>query len=106
MRAGQLKDFVKIQKPGATADSSGQRSGWELHTQLYAEVIQLQGKELITARQIFSTVTTRVRVRYDDATGVDSGMQVLVDDRVLDIMSVIDIQRRHETYELLCAESV
>lgn len=106
VRAGQLKDLVKIQKPAAAPDSSGQRSGWELFAKIYAEVVQLQGKELLSARQLISNVTTSVRVRYEDAIGVDSGMQVLVEGgRVLDIQSVIDVQRKHEMFELLCVES-
>ncbi|SRR5579883_1218714 len=105
MRAGQLKDFVTIQRPVAQSDSAGQRSEWEVHVKAYAEVVQLQGKELVTARQVFSSVTTRVRMRYLDGAGVDASMQVLVDGRVLDILSAIDLNRKHETLELMCGEA-
>lgn len=106
IRAGQLKDFVTIRKPSATPDTSGQRSGWEEHAKVYAEVVQLQGRELIAARQLVSNVTTRVRIRYNDGLGVNGGMQVLVDDRTLDILSIIDIDRKHVAFELLCSEAV
>lgn len=106
MRAGQLKDFVTIRKPSADPDSSGQRSGWEEHAKAYAEVVQLQGRELIAARQLVSLVTTRVRMRYNDGLGVNAGMQVLVDDRILNILYIIDVDRKHVTFELLCSEIV
>lgn len=107
IRAGALKDFVTFTKPSDSADSSGQRNPvYVTHAQVWAEVVQLSGKELIEARQIYNAITTRVRLRWRDAVGVDGTMFVNVNGRSLAINSVIDVGRRNQMTEILCSELV
>ena len=107
IQAGKLKDFVTITKPSNTADTSGQRDPTYItHAQVYAEVVQLSGKELVEARQLYPSVSTRVRLRWRDAQGVDGSMRISVDTRTLNINSVIDVGRRRQVVEMLCTELV
>jgi SPP1 family predicted phage head-tail adaptor len=107
IQAGKFKDFVTITKPSNAADSSGQRDPvYITHVQAYAEVVQLSGKELVEARQLYPMVTTRVRLRWRDAQGVNGLMRVNVDLRTLNIISVIDVGRRRQLVEMLCIELV
>jgi len=107
IQAGHLKDFVTITKPSNAADTSGQRdSAYVTYVQAYAEVVQLSGRELVEARQLYPSVSTRVRLRWRDAQGVDGTMRVIVDTRTLNINSVIDVGRRRQVAEMLCTELV
>lgn len=107
IRAGQLKDFVTVVKPSNSGDSSGQRDpNYVQHCQAYAEVVQLNGKELFQAKQLYSGVTTRVRMRYSDAQGITGAMRIVVDARTLSINSVVDVERRRQMIEMLCTELV
>lgn len=107
IQAGKLKDFVTVVKPSNAADSSGQRDpSYVQHAQAYAEVVQLNGKELIEARQLFLGVTTRVRLRWRDAQGVTGVMRVVIDGRTLVINSIIDVGRKRQVIEMLCTELV
>jgi SPP1 family predicted phage head-tail adaptor len=107
IQAGHLKDFVTITKPSNAADSSGQRDPTYItHVQAYAEVVQLSGKELIEARQLYSMVSTRVRLRWRDAQGVNGSMRVVVEGRTLNILSIVDVGRRRQLVEMLCVELV
>lgn len=108
IRAGQLKDFVTVSKPSNSADSSGQRDGsFVRFSQAWAEVVQLSGKELIEARQLYSAVTTRVRMRFTDAKGINGSMRITVEGRILSIIAPpIDVDRKRQLVELLCQELV
>lgn len=107
IQAGQLKDFVTVTKPSNSADTSGQRDPiYVQHCQAYAEVVPLNGRELVEARQLYPSVNTRVRLRWRDAQGINGSMRVNVDTRELSIVSVIDVGRRRQMVELLCAELV
>src|ERR1700687_851525 len=103
--AGRLKDFVTILAPGGTPDSAGQvNSTFTTLRQCWAEVIQLNGRELMEARQIYAVVSTRVRVRWQDGNDVKASMRIPGDSRVLNVLSVVDVKNTHQMIEMLCEE--
>lgn len=107
IEAGKLKDSVTIIKPPNTPDSSGQRNPtFVTHRIVPADVVQLSGKESVQARQLYGAVATRVRIRWRDAEGVTSIMRVIVDGRVLNINSVVDVGRKRQMVEMICTELV
>lgn len=106
MRAGQLRDRITIEVPPSILTDAGEvddSGGWLEVTTRWAEVRPLRGRELEQAQQIFAEATIAITIRY--VQGVLPYMRVrLPDDRLLNIVSVLDIENRHIQLDLLCRE--
>jgi SPP1 family predicted phage head-tail adaptor len=106
IEAGKLKDYVTIVEPVGSPDTAGQRNAqFKDFVKCWAQVVQLSGRELIEARELFARVSTRVRCRWRDVQGVKASMRIVIDGRVLNINSIIDVDRRRQLVEMLCSES-
>lgn len=75
-----------------------------LHSQLWADVKPLRGKEFIEAQKTASELQYRITTRY--RKGIDPSMEVRWDGRRLNINAVIDVSGREESMELMCTEKV
>lgn len=104
MRAGELRHKVVIQQESGIRDpDSGEIiPGWSTFAEVWAEVVDLSGREYWSAQQVQSQVSTRVRIRYLD--GVKPTMRVAHGSRTLQIEAVIDPDGRRRELQLMCSE--
>ena len=102
MRAGDLRTRVEIQQPVRTGSGTGGRTEWVTVAPAWADVRPIRSTDR-TAEGHFQTVRlARVSIRY--RPGVKSKMRVVIGSRVLEIVSVIDVDERHRQLDLLCEE--
>lgn len=105
VRIGRLKDRVRLERISETLAASGQPANeWVLVTTAWAGIEPISGRERIAGDQVMSDLTHRVMMRY--RAGVTPKMRLVNGARVLEIVSVIDTNNRHEQLELLCTERV
>jgi len=102
MRAGRLKDKVKIETRSSTTDDfGGVVDSWTVDHIRACSIEPLNGKEYFAAQGEQTAVSVRVRFRYE--SGLLSPAKRLVDVRdstVYDVTSVIDPGNEHR--ELIC----
>ena len=103
MRLGPLRHRITIQARAAGMDDFGQESEtWATVATVWASVEPLSGRELLSAQQIQSDTSHRVRMRY--RAGITTSHRVLFNLRPFNIRSVINRQELGEMLELLCTE--
>ena len=104
MQAGRLRERITIQRPVRVSDGhGGMVLSWADVATVWAEVVPLNGRELLLAGQMQSAVNMRVRMRYRAGVGADMRAK-LPDGRLLYFGSVIDVEERHREFEILCQE--
>jgi SPP1 family predicted phage head-tail adaptor len=101
--AGDLRHKVTIQSPPTTLDDSGHPTGsWTTVRTVCANVMPLRGRELFNAQQAQVRTTHKVTIRY--MAGVTGKQRLLFGTRTLEIDSVINVEERNHTLELMCFE--
>lgn len=105
MEAGKLRHQVQIQRKAVTADSNfgGMVETWEDLSKPWAEVVPLQGRELVNAQAVNAEVTTRITIRFTDITTAD---RILFDGKYYNLQSVIDQDLRHRNLVILASEGL
>lgn len=105
MKARDLRHRVTLQRLVLTQGASGDLTqGWQDVSTIWAAVEPLSGREYWQAQQIAAETSIRVRLRY--MAGVDTKMRVLYGTRVLEILSIVDVEERHRELQLMCREIV
>lgn len=105
VRVGRIKDRCKIQQLSEALDEFGQRQQtWVTLADRWAGIEPLSGRERLQGDQVYSDLTHRVVLRY--LAELTPKMRVVCGTRILEIVSVIDRDNRHEQQELLCMERV
>lgn len=104
MQAGKLRHRVTIRRATETVDSYGQaaKTYADLAT-VYAAVQPLTATELIAANQQQAMVTHKITMRYRSLLHTD---QIIHDSRTFEIGSIINLDERNVTLEVLCKEKV
>ncbi|SFT04108.1 phage head closure protein [Marininema halotolerans] len=103
--AAKLNRRVKLMKFEKLVDGSGNPvEDWVLFMEVWAGVEPIRGREYFAAAAVQSETMIRVRIRY--RSGVNAGFRVHYDDRVLDVVGVIDPYDKHQELELMCKEVV
>lgn len=101
MRSGSLRHRIEIQHLVQGEDEYGDPVvEWQTFANVWAEVLDLKGREFWQAAQVQSEVTTRVRIRY--LPGIESSMRVVHNDRTLEIDHILDPDGRKRELHLLC----
>lgn len=101
MRAGRLDQRVTIQSATVSVDSVGEPvHSWATFAEVWAEVLPMTGREYLRAQSLNVAETIRITVRY--LAGVNETMRVLHGSRTYHIRSVIDVESRQKTLELMC----
>jgi len=99
---GGLKKRVTILKQVRVSDGQGGfTETWQEAGTVWAAIEPISGREYYEAMQLASDVTHRVRMRYMDLTPHE---KIKYDDRVFDIIAVIDVNMEHRELEVLCNE--
>lgn len=105
MTAGELRSRVTIKRPvGTTSATGGVVEGTPeiFASRIPASIVSALGSELLRASGLVAGVTHVVKLRY--LSGVQSWMTVTFEDRVFQILSIVDVDERHIEHQLLCAE--
>ena len=105
MRKGQLRHILTIQRQGQAIDEYGAPifggGDWVDVITVWGALEAMRGSEYFAAKQIQSSVTQRIRIRYMD--GINPEMRVLHGTTVYNIAAVLPDNRRTEIV-LMCAE--
>ncbi len=103
MRAGQLDKYVTLQIRSITRGTSGGSvETWNTLANVWASIEPLEGRELLTAQQLTSELTTRIRIRYLE--GISTVERVLYGRRVFEILSIINTETSNRELILNCRE--
>ncbi len=103
IKSGSLRCAVTIQSRTETTNSTGEVEWtWADYKTVRAAVEPLRGQEYFAARQLQSSTTTRIRIRY--LSGITTKMRVVHGSRYYEIEGVIDPESRHRELQLMCRE--
>lgn len=99
--AGRLCHRVKLQVQTTTRDAAGTAlNTWTDVVERWAEVAPINGREYFLAQERHADVSTRIIIRY--CPQAKARMRVVYAGAWYDIVSVIDIEERHEDTVLMC----
>lgn len=103
--AGRLRHRITLEEPGTaqTADG-GLVAAWTPRATVFAEVLELRGREFIAAREAHASLDVKVRLRY--RSDVRPTWRVRFGARVLEIVHAVDVGGRNRLLELMCKEQV
>lgn len=105
MRAGDLKQKVRIEYPTDARDSGGGFTRtWAVLDTLPAAITSESAGEPVSADALSSTATHLVRVRY--RTGITASMRAVHAGRYFRILSVVDPDQGKRELHLACVEKV
>lgn len=103
MNPGELRHRVTIQQPAENESSMGTVvEGWQPYATVWAAVEPLRGREYLQTLETHSELTARIRIRY--LAGITPNMRVLYNNRIFNIVAVIDVDERHRELQLMCSE--
>ena len=109
MRAGELRHRIDIKVPTTTRDSVGTEVvSWTTLRTVWAAIWPLRGKEYLTAEQVQSAVTHRIRMRRlpeDIRSQLDSKCRLEFGSRTFYIEHVINPDERNIYLEFMCKEA-
>ena len=104
-RAGRLRHRVTIEQSTPVAAADGELiDSWTTVATVWAEVLELRGREYIAAREAHAEVTTKIKLRY--IAGLTPKMRVIFGAHTYDIAHIVDLQGRTRDLELLCTEII
>lgn len=102
--AGRLRWRVRLLERATSLDAWGEPAdSWLPVASVWAEVIDLRGREFLEARQVEGAeISTRVRMRW--RPGLREGMRLEAGGRQLEVTAVLDPDGRRRVAELICSE--
>lgn len=107
MRPGELRLRVTIQRQTVTGKDTLNNDivKWTDVATVWAQVIDLSGREFFASQQANAEITTRVRIRF--RTGITASMRVVYGSRTLELVSPpIDPDGHGRELYLMCKELV
>jgi SPP1 family predicted phage head-tail adaptor len=105
MKIGRLRHRIKLQTYTAFRDSFGaEEPEWTDVATVWASVTPASGKEYFASAQTNAELTTKITMRY--LSGITPNMRVVFDERIFEIVSVLNYEERNVELNLLCKESV
>jgi SPP1 family predicted phage head-tail adaptor len=106
MRAGRLRHRIKIQQIDNAVDDFGSptQSYVTFKDNVSASVEPINGREYFSAAQVEANVSTNIHMRY--LAGVTPDMRIIFQNRVYEIISVINVGERNRWLECKCNEFV
>jgi len=103
MRTGRLNKQVTIQYKTVTRAAPGDESiTWNDEDTVWGNYRPLRGKEYFAAMQTQSEVTGTWTIRY--RRGLTAAKQLKYDNRIFEIVAVIDIDEQHRFLEIVTKE--
>ena len=106
MQAGKLRHRIELHRNVPKRDATGQEiETWAKYATVWAEVLPLNGKELLNAQQISAEVTHRVNIRFY-SEDIKPEHRVIHKGRTLEIVAALDMAERRRSMQLMCKEVV
>jgi len=101
----RMRTRAEVQLATESQNSYGEpQLTWGTKFKRWINIKPLQGDELWKAKQINAETTHRVRMHYESS--LEPTHRLKVGARILSILSMINIDNRNKTWELLCKEDV
>lgn len=108
MQAGKLRNWVTIQTRVETRSASGGSTiTFEDAFDLPAQVTDIRGQEFFAASQLQSSVSSRIRIRYDSRVRVGMGVKFVEDvdvTRQFEIQNILRSDTSRREMQLMCIE--
>ena len=105
MKAGAMNNVITLQTKTATADSYNQQiETWADTLTVFAQVITTGGGEFYAAQKVNAQTAAVFRVRYGPT--ITALMRVKYGTRLFEILSLNDVDGRHEEYLISAKEVV
>lgn len=103
MKIGKLRHRVTLQEYISSKDSFGAEiETWSDTATVWAGIEPLSGKEYFAAQQVNAEINTKIMIRY--RAGVRSTMRVAFQNRLFEILSVINTEEKNQELILMCRE--
>ncbi|OOH89534.1 head-tail adaptor protein [Pasteurellaceae bacterium 15-036681] len=103
MNIGRLRHRIKIQTLSNRPNDYGATiAEWRDKYHVWAEVKPLSGREFFGSNQIHSEATTQIWLRY--IPNIDRTMRVKFNQRLFEIVAVINYKEQNRTLLLQCKE--
>jgi SPP1 family predicted phage head-tail adaptor len=93
MLAGKLDRRITIQQPVETQNSFGEVVvSFTNFAEVWAEVIHVSGREILTAGQILPDATLKINIRW--LAGINEKFRILYENVAYDIQYIAELKRR------------
>lgn len=93
---------IQIERRVVSIGTRGDQTTWVPWKRLWANVEMLQGKELEIARQVISTVTTKIKTHRPRDWDLDETYRVIHDGVVYAVQYAIGVGPGEREIEMLC----
>jgi len=103
MRAGELNRQITLQNKTIVNDHGDATEAWQDVATVWAAVITTGGGEFYAAQRLNAETSVLFKIRY---RAVDTTMRIKYGDRFFDILSINDVDAKHEELQLSCKEVV
>lgn len=105
LKIGKLKHRVTIQEYTTTRDSFGAEiEAWVDIATVWASVEPLTGREYFQMQQINTEISTKVTMRFK--AGVTVKMRLIYNNRIFEIISLINTEEKDVQLVLMCREMI
>lgn len=106
MKAGKLRHRITLQAQSATQDAfGGQANTWTDVATVWAEIITLEGRELLAAQAVHNESRYKIRMRGISGD-VNPAWRVKFGSRHLNILNAMNVEERGIEWQLLCSEGL
>jgi len=105
LKAGELRDYVQLQKPTYTKDDAGAElpTAYVTQSSVYAKIDPLSDSMSALAGQVFGSISHRITIRHYSA--IKSDWRILYGTREFYLVGPPrDVENRHVYMELRCSE--
>ena len=110
LRAGALGQRITLQRRSVAQDpTGGQLAIWTDVATVWAEVVPLSGRELITAQAVSAETSHQITMRWQPAFAdpkTVAALRVVMNGRCFNINASINEDERNRTLTLLVSEGV
>jgi putative phage head-tail adaptor len=104
MNIGKLRHRITLlRQVNEVNDYGASTQTWKRVATVWANVRPLSGREYFSAQQVQSEITTQIWLRYIE--GIKPTMKVKFGEREFEILSVLNIQERDVSLQLMCKET-
>jgi SPP1 family predicted phage head-tail adaptor len=106
MFAGRLRYRLTFQKPVKILDESGEVivDTWVSQFTVWGSIEPLSGREYLSASEFRAGITSSVRMRWRE--GIDTGMRIVCDGTVYDIVAVLPMKGLHREVVFMCTSGI
>ena len=105
MRIGKLRHRITIEQADETRDLDGSVvESWSGFATVQASIEPVSGREYFDSQTTQADLTHRIYLRY--VSGVTPKMHVKFNQRIFDILSVINTRERNVELQLMCRENI